>query len=167
MSCAERDARGLMAPGSTRERKGRPWTPGAEEGAGFEKAGSDYMGKEKKPAVAGGPRDGSWLWGQLQAPTSFSWRVVALTPTVWPAPSPAAGSAGPAPLPAAVCSLRDKPGPLPGNTQVTVVPWPQTGPLHGPCLIKLPNSTCDRFLEEGRVERMADPNDCLLSPKLT
>lgn len=63
------------------------------------------------------------------------------------APSPPAGSIW-------LCSPDSKsppgetPGPLPGNTRVTAVPWSQTRPLLGPCLIKLPNVRCDRFLEQ-------------------
>lgn len=148
------------------------WTPRTAEGVGFRKTGSDWLGEEKKPAAeAGDPETAPW--SAAGAHLLFLERAGSLSCWLWRALLPCrqlggrggegiGGSEG-----KGECG-GDKPGPLAVNAQLTAVPWPPTGPLRGgPCLIKLPNSRGDRLLEEDRVETMADPKDCLSSPKLT
>lgn len=53
------EGRGLMAPGTTRERKRRRWIAGTEEGSGF-KMGCDWRGKGRKPAGGGLHPGFSW-----------------------------------------------------------------------------------------------------------
>ena len=73
----------------------------------------------------------------------------------WALPCPGGGPGLPPLLPAPADSAAltaalglDKPGPLAASTWATAAPWPQTWPLLGPCLMKLPNVRCDRFLGE-------------------
>lgn len=111
-----------MAPGATRQ-EGSETDSRDRVGAGFRKVGRDWIGEGKEK---GGGQGLVRLFQEEMLPLH-----------IWG--QPWAPSALSAPLTAA---------PPPAEHSGYSGAWPQTWPLLGPCLIKLPDVKCDRSREE-------------------